>query len=135
MTWRKKNDWEGYKEFLLNTDIGSEFYSRYDYKTRSNVGPAQATELIKRKVNELETGTERVWDEQGELVVYLDKNGEPILNKAGRKIAKLGVPDDTTKVARMNTWMKGNMHAPTKKYRKHMFKFLYVKRFKKFKGE
>ena len=135
MTWRKKNDWEGYKDFLLNTDIGSEFYTRYDYKLKRNVGPENAPQQISDKINKLESGTERIWDDNGELIVYRDKNGEPIVNKKGTFIPKLSVPNDEVKVARMNTWMKRNMHATTKKFRKHMFTFMYLKRFAKFKGE
>jgi len=135
MTWRKKNDWEGYKDFLLNTDIGSEFYTRYDYKLRRHVGPENASQQISDKINKLESGTERIWDDNGELIVYRDKNGEPIVNKKGTFIPKLSVPNDEVKVARMNTWMKRNMHATTKKFRKHMFTFMYLKRFAKFKGE
>ena len=131
MTWRKKNDWEGYKDFLLNTDIGSEFYTRWDYKTRTNVGPENAPRLIREQVNKLERGTEIVYDEVGNVIVYRDTDGNIILNKAGNQIPKKGIPDDTIKVARMNTWIKSQMHAPTKKFRKHMFKYLYIERFKK----
>ena len=65
MTWRKKNDWEGYKDFLLNTDIGSEFYTRWDYKTRTNVGPENAPRLIREQVNKLERGLDTMVGENG----------------------------------------------------------------------
>ena len=73
--------------------------------------------------------------EDGHLIVYKEKDGTVILNKQGNHIAKLGKINDAVKVSRMNSWIKQQMHAPTKKFKKHMFTFLYKKRFKEFKGE
>ncbi len=135
MTWRKKEDWEGYKEFLLLSDIHTECQQRYDYRLRRYVGGADSPQRIKDKITELESGIDRQYGEDGLLIVYKEKDGTVILNKQGNHIAKLGKINDAVKVSRMNGWIKQQMHAPTKKFKKHMFTFLYKKRFKEFKGE
>jgi hypothetical protein len=135
MTWRKKQDWNGYKEFLLLSDIHEECQQRYDYRLRRYVGGADSLQRIKDKITELESGIDRQYGEDGHLIVYKEKDGTVILNKQGNHIPKLGKINDTVKVSRMNGWIKQQMHAPTKKFKKHMFTFLYKKRFKEFKGE
>ena len=51
MSWRKKNDWEGYKSFLLESDIWEEFNQRYDYTTRRYVGNDTSKERITLSFN------------------------------------------------------------------------------------
>ena len=46
MTWRKKEDWDGYKEFLLLSDIHTECQQRYDYRLRRYVGGADSPQRI-----------------------------------------------------------------------------------------
>ena len=136
MTWRKKKDWEGYKSFLLHSDIWEEFNQRYDYRLRAYVGNDTSRERIKREIEKLERGTETQYDEQGNIVVYMEKDGSgPIVNADGNTIQLLGVPDDDIKVYRMNSFMKTNIHQVTKKFRKHMFKYIYIRRLAEFKGE
>jgi hypothetical protein len=133
MSWRKKNDWEGYKSFLLESDIWEEFNQRYDYKTRRYVGSDTAKERIEGMINKLETGTEKQYGEDGNLIVYQEKDGSgPIVNAHGHNIPLLGIPEDSVKVYRMNTYMKTNINSISKKYRKHMFKYLYQRRLKEF---
>ena len=136
MTWRKKNDWEGYKNFLLHSDIWEEFNQRYDYVTRKYVGRDTSQERIKREIMKLEAGTEKQYGEDGNLIVYQEKDGSgPIVNARGNNIPLLGIPQDSTKVYRMNTFMKTNIVNITAKYRKHMFKHIYMQRLKEFNGE
>jgi hypothetical protein len=136
MTWRKKNDWEGYKNFLLHSDIWEEFNQRYDYVTRKYVGRDTSQDRIKREILKLETGTEKQYDEDGKLIVYQEKDGSgPIVNARGNNIPLLGIPTDEIKVYRMNTFMKTNMVNITAKFRKHMFKHIYMQRLKEFNGE
>ena len=131
MSWRKKNDWEGYKSFLLESDIWEEFNQRYDYATRRYVGNDTSKERIREMITKLETGTEN--DEDGKLLVYEEMDGSgPIVNARGHNIPKLGVPDDRVKVYRMNTYMKTNITSISKKFRKHMFKYLYKRRLREF---
>tara|TARA_R100000781_G_scaffold93610_1_gene58187 strand:+ start:718 stop:1128 length:411 start_codon:yes stop_codon:yes gene_type:complete len=133
MSWRKKNDWEGYKSFLLESEIWEEFNQRYDYTTRRYVGSDTAKERIKGMITKLENGTERQFNEEGELIVYQEKDGSgPIINAQGKHIPLLGIPIDEVKVTRMNTFMKSNVHQITKKYRKHMFRYIYERRLAKF---
>ena len=132
MSWRKKNDWEGYKNFLLGSEIWEEFNQRYDYATRRYVGNDTSKERIRAMINKLETGTERQFNEEG-LVVYQEKDGSgPVLNANGEQIPLLGIPTDDIKVTRMNTFMKSNVTQITKRYRKHMFKYLYDRRLAEF---
>tara|TARA_R100001082_G_scaffold95773_1_gene63116 strand:- start:1096 stop:1506 length:411 start_codon:yes stop_codon:yes gene_type:complete len=136
MSWRKKNDWEGYKSFLLESEIWEEFNQRYDYTTRRYVGSNTAKERIKGMIVKLENGTERQFNGEGELVVYQEKDGSgPIVNANGNHIPLLGIPTDDVKVYRMNTFMKSNVNQITKKYRKHMFKYIYERRLRKFLEE
>ena len=129
MSWRKRNDWEGYKSFLLESEIWEEFNQRYDYRTRRYVGSDTSKERIRAMILKLETGTERQFDEEGNLIVYHEKDGSgPIVNADGNQIPLLGIPTDDIKVSRMNTFMKSNINQITKKYRKHMFKYLYDRR-------
>ena len=133
MTWRKKNDWEGYKSFLLESEIWEEFNQRYDYKTRRYVGSDTAKERIEGMINKLETGTDKQYGEDGNLIVYQEKDGSgPIVNANGNHIPLLGIPRDDIKVARMNSFMKSNVNQITKKYRKHMFRYMYERRLAKF---
>lgn len=133
MSWRKKNDWEGYKSFLLESDIWEEFNQRYDYTTRRYVGNDTSKERIREMITKLETGTEKQYDEDGKLLVYEEMDGSgPIVNARGNNIPKLGVPDDRVKVYRMNTYMKTNINSISKKFRKHMFKYLYKRRLQEF---
>jgi hypothetical protein len=133
MSWRKKNDWEGYKSFLLESDIWEEFNQRYDYNTRRYVGNDTSKERIREMITKLETGTEKQYDEDGNLIVYQEMDGSgPIVNARGHNIPKLGIPDDSIKVYRMNTYMKTNVNSISKKFRKHMFKYLYKRRLREF---
>ena len=136
MTWRKKNDWEGYKNFLLHSDIWEEFNQRYDYVTRRYVGRDTSQERIKREIMKLETGTEKQYGEDGNLIVYHEKDGSgPIVNASGQHIPLLAVPTDDVKVYRMNNFMKTNVVNITAKFRQHMFKHIYMQRLKEFNGE
>ncbi len=136
MTWRKKNDWEGYKSFLLHSDIWEEFNQRYDYVTRRYVGRDTSQERIKREIMKLESGTEKQYGEDGNLMVYQEKDGSgPIVNASGSHIPLLAVPTDEIKVYRMNSFMKTNVVNITAKFRKHMFKHIYMQRLKEFNGE
>ena len=69
MTWRKKQDWNGYKEFLLLSDIHTECQQRYDYRLRRYVGGADSPKTIKDKINELESGIDRQYGEDGKLII------------------------------------------------------------------
>tara|TARA_R100000781_G_scaffold91028_1_gene56366 strand:+ start:303 stop:728 length:426 start_codon:yes stop_codon:yes gene_type:complete len=138
MTWRKKNDWEGYKDFLRNTDICDDFSQRYDYRLRRYVGADNARERIDNKIAELESAIDKAYDDEGAYVYLVEtvgKNkGNPIENVHGSFIHKLIRINDETKVYRMNSFIKHHMHSPTKKFRRHMFKYLYFKRLEKYKG-
>ena len=138
MTWRKKNDWEGYKDFLRNTDISNEFSQRYDYRLRRYIGADNAKERIEEKIVELESSIDKAYDDEGAYVYLVEKvgksKGNPIENVRGHYINKLVRINDEVKVYRMNSFIKMHVHSPTKKFKKHMFKYLYFKRFREYKG-